>query len=75
MLIPAAALATRSDGPRLAVLDAEHRVHYRNVQLGRDFGNETEVVAGLDARRGGRRPPRRRPARGIEIEPVDLPTQ
>ena len=34
VLVPAAALATRSDGPRLAVLDRERRVHYRNVQLG-----------------------------------------
>jgi RND family efflux transporter MFP subunit len=45
--IPSAALATRSGGPRVGVLDKDHRVHYRHVQLGRDFGAEVEVVAGL----------------------------
>jgi RND family efflux transporter MFP subunit len=48
VLIPAAALSTRSEGPRLAALDAQNRVHYRTVQLGRDFGMETEVLAGID---------------------------
>ncbi|MDB5349090.1 MAG: putative Co/Zn/Cd efflux system rane fusion protein [Planctomycetota bacterium] len=47
-LVPAAALTTRAEGPRLAVLDAHNRVHYRTVQLGRDFGMETEVLAGID---------------------------
>jgi RND family efflux transporter MFP subunit len=49
VLIPAAALATRTDGPRVAVLDTQHRVHYRAVQLGRDYGAEVEVIAGLNA--------------------------
>jgi RND family efflux transporter MFP subunit len=48
VLVPAAALATRSDGPRLVVLDPQNRVQYRTVQLGRDFGSETEVLAGID---------------------------
>jgi RND family efflux transporter MFP subunit len=48
VLIPAAALAARSDGPRVAVLDARDQVHYRTVQIGRDFGSETEVLAGID---------------------------
>ena len=38
------------NGPRkVAVLDARHAVHYRDVQLGRDFGDEIEVLAGLNA--------------------------
>jgi hypothetical protein len=49
VVVPAAALVTRSDGPRLAVLDAQDSIHYRAVQLGRDFGKEIEVVAGLSA--------------------------
>jgi RND family efflux transporter MFP subunit len=75
VLIPAAALATRSEGPRLAVLDREHRVHYRNVQLGRDFGSETEVVAGLEAGETVVVHPGDDLPEGIEIEPVDLPTK
>jgi RND family efflux transporter MFP subunit len=48
VLIPSAALATRTDGPRVAVLDSEHRVRYRSVQIGRDYGAEIEITAGLD---------------------------
>jgi RND family efflux transporter MFP subunit len=47
LMIPAAALATRTQGQRVAVLDAEHRVHYRDVQLGRDYGAEIQVLGGL----------------------------
>jgi RND family efflux transporter MFP subunit len=75
VLIPAAALATRSDGPRLAVLDRDHRVHYRNVQLGRDFGSETEVVAGLEPGEVVVVHPGDDLPDGIEIEPVDLPVK
>jgi RND family efflux transporter MFP subunit len=45
--IPAAALAMRTGAPRVGVLDEQYRVHYRTVQLGRDFGAEIEVIAGL----------------------------
>jgi multidrug efflux pump subunit AcrA (membrane-fusion protein) len=45
--IPSAAVVVR-DGPRkVAVLDAGNAVHYRDVQLGRDFGDEIEVQTGL----------------------------
>ena len=36
-------------GPRVGVVDGQHEVHYRQVQLGRDFGAEIEVIAGLHA--------------------------
>jgi RND family efflux transporter MFP subunit len=49
VMIPAAALATRHSAPRVAVVDAQHRVQYRTVQLGRDFGAEIAVIAGLNA--------------------------
>jgi RND family efflux transporter MFP subunit len=47
LMIPAAALATRAKGPRVAVLDDQHRVHYRDVGLGRDYGAEVQVLTGL----------------------------
>lgn len=48
VLIPAAALATRSEGPRVAVVDSDNRLHYHAVQLGRDFGADVEVLRGLN---------------------------
>src|SRR5262249_19924637 len=47
--IPSAALAIRTSGPRVGVLDEQNQVHYRKVQLGRDYGAAVEVVAGLKA--------------------------
>ena len=47
VLIPSAALVTRTDGPEIALLDENKTVRYRKVQLGRDYGAEIEVVAGL----------------------------
>ncbi len=75
VLVPAAALATRSEGPRVAVLDKDHRVRYRNVQLGRDFGHETEVMAGLEPGETVVVHPGDDLPEGSEIEPVDLPVK
>jgi RND family efflux transporter MFP subunit len=49
LLIPAAALVTRTEGPMVAVLDGQQTVRYRKVQLGRDFGSEIQVLDGLSA--------------------------
>ena len=75
VLIPAAALATRADGPRLAVLDARHRVHYRTVQLGRDFGSETEVLAGIDPGETVVINPGDGLSEGTVVQPVAQPTK
>jgi RND family efflux transporter MFP subunit len=47
VLIPSAAVVTRADGPKVGVMDDQMKVHYRPVQLGRDYGAEVEVLAGL----------------------------
>lgn len=47
VIIPAAALITRADGTSVGILDDENSVRYTQVQLGRDFGSEVEVTAGL----------------------------
>jgi RND family efflux transporter MFP subunit len=75
VMIPAAALSTRSEGPRVAVLDGQHRVHYRRVQLGRDFGIETEVAAGLEAGETVIVHPGDDLPEEAEVEPVPLPTK
>jgi RND family efflux transporter MFP subunit len=49
ILIPSAAVVTRAGTPGVAVLDDQNRVHYRTVQVGRDYGAEVEVLAGLTA--------------------------
>jgi RND family efflux transporter MFP subunit len=47
VLVPSAALVWRPEGTVVPVLGRDNRVHYRQVQLGRDYGLEVEVVTGL----------------------------
>jgi RND family efflux transporter MFP subunit len=47
VLVPTAALVIRTGGPKVAVLGEGQKVRYRAVQLGRDYGAEVEVIAGL----------------------------
>ena len=47
LVVPANALVVRTEGTQVAVVEGT-AVHYRKVVLGRDFGNEVEVVGGLN---------------------------
>lgn len=46
--IPSAALITRGDGTRVAVIDDESRIVYHPVTIGQDFGSHLEVQTGLE---------------------------
>jgi RND family efflux transporter MFP subunit len=45
--IPSTALVTGNQGTQVITLDSNDKVVLKNVQLGRDFGDSVEVVAGL----------------------------
>jgi RND family efflux transporter MFP subunit len=47
VIIPSAALITRNGGLRVAIMDQNETVRYRDVRLGRDYGAEVEVIEGL----------------------------
>jgi RND family efflux transporter MFP subunit len=49
LLIPGDTLVVRSDGPQVAVVDAQSQVHYSKIKLGRDFGDRLEVLSGIEA--------------------------
>jgi RND family efflux transporter MFP subunit len=49
VIIPTAALIVRTGGPRVATVDEQQKVRYSNVKLGRDLGEELEVLGGLQA--------------------------
>ncbi len=40
-------LVVRADGPQVAVVE-DGRVHFRRIQLGRDYGDRLEVLSGLE---------------------------
>ena len=58
----------------VGVLDAQQKVHYRKVQLGRDFGTEIAVIDGLtEGDRVVVHPGDDLPE-GTRVQPVAMPT-
>jgi RND family efflux transporter MFP subunit len=47
LLVPGDSLVTRASGTSIATLDAQNRVHFMTVSVGRDFGTEIEIRSGL----------------------------
>ena len=47
--VPVNALLFRPEGPRVAVVGQDGKVHLRSIIIGRDFGTKIEVLGGLDA--------------------------
>ena len=45
--VPGDTVMLTPNGPRLAVVGADHVVHFRNVTLGEDLGSEVEILSGL----------------------------
>lgn len=45
--VPATTLMIDAEGTRVAVVTADHKVQFRKVELGQDFGTEVEVRNGL----------------------------
>lgn len=46
--IPATALIIDTDGPRVAVVTSDQKVRYQKVVIGRDYGNEVDILSGLE---------------------------
>lgn len=73
--VPGAAVITRADGPKVALVDGAHKVCYRPVKVGRDFGTTVEIETGL---KGGEtlvvRPGDDLPD-GAVVTPVDTATR
>lgn len=48
MSVPVNALLFRPEGPRVAVVGADHKVHLKAITIGRDYGIKVEILGGLD---------------------------
>lgn len=47
LMIRADALVVRGDGPHVAVVGDDNVVHFQTVQVGRDYGDQLEILGGL----------------------------
>ena len=48
LLIPGTALLVNGAGIRVAVIGSDATLHYKPIQIGRDYGDQVEVLGGLD---------------------------
>ncbi|MCU1234782.1 MAG: efflux transporter periplasmic adaptor subunit [Candidatus Solibacter sp.] len=48
VVIPADALLANTQGTRVAVVDPQGKVRFRNVEVGRDLGAQIEIASGLN---------------------------
>jgi RND family efflux transporter MFP subunit len=46
--VPVNAMLFRAEGPQVAVVDKDDKVHLRPIAIGRDFGATLEILSGLD---------------------------
>lgn len=46
--IPVNAMLFRAEGPRVAVVDKDSKVHLRAISIGRDFGATLEILGGVE---------------------------
>jgi RND family efflux transporter MFP subunit len=47
IVVPANTLMFRSEGPRVALVTPENKIHWQTIKVGRDFGPQLEVLEGL----------------------------
>jgi RND family efflux transporter MFP subunit len=47
LVVPADVVDIRREGPRVLLVGQDQKVEYRQVKLGRDFGNTIEILSGL----------------------------
>jgi membrane fusion protein, multidrug efflux system len=47
LTMPESALIFRADGAQVAIIDAQNRVHLRNVTLGQNLGQTVQVTSGI----------------------------
>ena len=48
LVVPQSALLIDANGVRVALVDADGTLHYRQIRIGRDYGNDVEVLSGLE---------------------------
>jgi len=49
VIVPGDTLILGRQGPRVAVVAPDHRIHLRQIRIGQDSGSEIEVISGLSA--------------------------
>src|SRR5437763_14459030 len=47
IVVPANVFLFRTEGPQIATITKDNRIHWQKIHVGRDFGTQLEVLDGL----------------------------
>ena len=47
IMIPSDVFVFRPEGPQVALVTKENKIHWQKIEVGRDFGNDMEVLKGI----------------------------
>ena len=72
LLVPGDTLMMRPDGPTVAVVTRERKIHMQKLTLGRDFGKQVEVLSGLEEGQALVANPNDSVREGVPVNPVKL---
>jgi RND family efflux transporter MFP subunit len=73
LLLPSDTLSVRPEGTMVAVVDPSNKVHFQRVVIGRDYGSQIEILAGLNAGQHVIANPNDSVQEGVKVHPVMLP--
>ena len=73
LLIPATTLAINAQGTRVATVRPDGSISYKTVQLGRDYGQEVEILNGLEGNEQLVLNPTENLVEGMQVEAVANP--
>jgi RND family efflux transporter MFP subunit len=73
LLLPSDTLSVRPEGTMVAVVNPSNRVHFQRVVIGRDYGSQIEILAGLNAGQHVIANPNDSVQEGVKVHPVMLP--
>lgn len=72
LLIPGDSLIVRADGAQVAVVRSDHTVHLQKIEVGRDYGDNLEVISGLELGEMVIANPGDAVVEGVKVEPVPV---
>jgi RND family efflux transporter MFP subunit len=72
LLIRGDTLVVRADGPQVAVVASDGKVHFARIQLGRDYGDRLEALSGLEEGQQIVVNPSDAVREGVQVKPVML---
>jgi multidrug efflux pump subunit AcrA (membrane-fusion protein) len=75
LLIPGSALLVRSDGPKVLIVDAKQTIRTGAVKLGRDLGEQVEILSGLGSNESLVANPTDQLREGVEVKAQAQPAQ